>query len=119
MSIMTSEVNANHNSDNHPSNNKKRVVLKPRKFDNNKDNECSYKNCLYNNLKLENCATKRCTNKLHHLCQNNIDQSSYGNGFENHFGNTFRCSECIEYKMKMIFLDSETLEDEVVDKEVE
>ena len=59
MSIMTSEVNANHNSDNHPSNNKKRVVLKPRKSDNNKDNECFYKNCLYKHLKLENCATKR------------------------------------------------------------
>ena len=33
MSIMTSELNANHNSDNHPSNKKKRVVLKPRKSD--------------------------------------------------------------------------------------
>ena len=36
MSIMTSEVNANHNSDNHPSNKKKRAVLKPRKSDKNK-----------------------------------------------------------------------------------
>ena len=74
---MTSEVNANHNADNHPSNKKKRAVLKPRKSDKNKNNECSYKNCLYKNLKLENCATKRCTNKLHHLCQNNIDNVSF------------------------------------------
>ena len=47
MSNMTSEVNANHNSDNHPSNKKKRVVLKSRKSDKNKNDECSYKNCLY------------------------------------------------------------------------
>ena len=66
MSIMTSEVNANHNVDNNLSNKKKRVVLKPRKSD--KNNECSYKNCLYKNIKLENCATKRCLNTLHHLC---------------------------------------------------
>ena len=51
MSIMTSEVNANHNSDNHPSNKKKGVVLKPRKSDKNKNNEYSYKNRLYKNLK--------------------------------------------------------------------
>ena len=122
---MTSEVNANHNSDNHSSNNKKRVVLKPRKSNNNKDNEWSYKNCLYNNLKLKNCAIKTYSNKLYHLCQNNIDQSSHDGGFENHFGNNFCCSECIEDKMKMIppychnLFDSEISEDEVVDKQVE
>ena len=43
ISIMTSEVNANHNSDNHQRNNNKRVALKPRNSDNNKDNGCSYK----------------------------------------------------------------------------
>ena len=36
MSNMASEVNANHNSDNHPSNKKKGVVLKLRKSDKNK-----------------------------------------------------------------------------------
>ena len=39
MSIMSSEVNSNRNSDNHPSNKQKRVVLKPRKSDKNKNNE--------------------------------------------------------------------------------
>ena len=113
MSIMTSEVNTK----------KKKVVLKPRKSDKNKDNECSYKNCLYKNLKLVDCATKRCKNKLHHLCQNNIDQSSYDGSFESHFGNIFCCSKCIENKMKLIppynhkLFDSETSEDEVVDEE--
>ena len=101
----------------------KRVVLKPRKSNNNKDNECSYKNCLYNNLKLKNCAIKTYSNKLRYLCQNNIDQSSHDGGFENHFGNNFCCSECIEDQMKMIppyrhnLFDSETLEDEVFDGE--
>ena len=99
---MTSEINANNNSDNHPSNNKKRFVLKARKSDNNKDDAYSYKNCVFKNLKLENCATKIYSNKLHHLYKNNIDQSSYDGGFEKHFGNTFCCSECIKDEMKML-----------------
>ena len=95
---MTSKVNADHNSDN------------------NKDNGCSYKICLYNNLKLENCATKNCFNKLHHLCQNNIDNVSYDGGFEKKFGCTFCCSECIGKRMKNVppychdLFDSETSE---------
>ena len=80
---MTSDVKINHNSDNHPSNKKKRVVLKPSKSDKNKNIGYSYKNCLYKNLKLENCATKRCTNKVHHLYQNNIDPSLYDGSFKN------------------------------------
>ena len=73
---------------------------------------------LFKNLKLENCATKNCSNKLHHLCQNNIDQSSYDGSFEKYFGKTFCCSECIGDKMKHIppychdLFDDDTSEDE-------
>ena len=79
---------------------------------------------MYENLKLENYATKIRTNKLHHLYQNNIDQASYDGGFENYFDNTFCCSECIENKMKQIppyhdkLFDNETSENEELDDEV-
>ena len=101
---MTSKINADHNSDN------------------NKDNGCSYKICLYNNLKLENCATKNCSNKLHHLCQNNIDNVLYNIDFEEHFGCICCCFECIEEQMKYIppychnLFDSETSESEEGDQ---
>ena len=43
ISIMPSEVHANHNADNNPSNNNIRVAVKHRNSDNNKDNGCSCK----------------------------------------------------------------------------
>ena len=100
ISIMTSEVNANHVSNN------------------NTDNGYSCKNYLIKNLKLENCATKNCSNKLHHLCQNNIDNVLYNIDFEEHFGCICCCFECIEEQMKYIppychnLFDSETSESE-------
>ena len=38
---------------------------------------CSYSNCLFEHLKLEDCGIKNCPNKLHYLCQNNIDNVSF------------------------------------------
>ena len=71
ISIITSEVNVNHNSDN------------------NKGNGYSNKNCLIKNLKLENCATKNCSKTLHHMCQINIDNVLYDGDFESKFGLIF------------------------------
>ena len=51
-------------------------------------------------------------------------QESYDGGFENYFGNTFCCSECIENQTKQILpynhklFDSETSENEELDDEV-
>ena len=32
---------------------------------------------LFVNLKLEDCGIKNCSNKLHHICRNNIDNVQY------------------------------------------
>ena len=82
ISIMTSEVNTNQNSDN------------------NKNNGCSYMKCLIENLKLENCAIKNCFNKLHHICHKHIDNVLYDGDFESKFGLIFCCSEYIVERMK-------------------
>ena len=79
---MIYEVNTNHNSDN------------------NKNNGCSYMKCLIKNLKLENCAIKNCSNKLHHICQKHIDNVLYDGDFESKFGLIFCCSEYIVERMK-------------------
>ena len=42
---------------------------------------CSYQNCLYPTLTLENCGTSNCTKKLHHICQTNIDEAQYNGNF--------------------------------------
>ena len=51
---------------------------------------------LNGQLKLEDYGMKICTNKLHHLCQNNIDHVSFDSKFEKVYGNAFRCSKCYE-----------------------
>ena len=56
---------------------------------------CSYQNCLYSTLILENCGTSNCTNKLHHICQQNIDEAQYNGNFVRVFGLRFSCSQCI------------------------
>ena len=53
---------------------------------------CSYRNCLFENLKLEDCGNKHCSNKLHHMCQNNINNFQYNGEFEIKFDLAFRCS---------------------------
>ena len=65
---------------------------------------CSYQNCLYQNLTLEHCGTSNCTNKLHHMCQQNIDEEQYNGQFESVFGLRFSCSECIvELQKKCVY----------------
>ena len=56
---------------------------------------CSYGNSLFKKLALVHCGTKHCSKILHHVCQNNIDNSFYDGDSENKFGLIFRCSECI------------------------
>ena len=56
---------------------------------------CSYQNCVYPTLILENCGTSNCTKKLHNICQTNIDEAQYNGNFERLFGLRFSCSECI------------------------
>ena len=56
---------------------------------------CSYQNCLYSTLILENCGTSNCANKLHHMCQQNIDEAQYNGNFVRVFGLRFSCSQCI------------------------
>ena len=43
----------------------------------------------------EDCENKNCSNKLHHMCQNNIDNMQYNSEFKIKFSLVFRCSECI------------------------
>ena len=85
---------------------KKQIILSKQKkrktqkeidiCDKNKKEVYSYSNCLNEQLKLEDCGMKNCTNKLDHLCQNNIDNFSFDSQFENIDGNLFRCSKCLE-----------------------
>ena len=56
---------------------------------------CSYQNCVYPNLTLENCGTSNYTKNLHHICQQNIDEAQYDGQFERLYGLRFSCSECI------------------------
>ena len=65
---------------------------------------CSYQNRLYPDLTLENCGTSNCTNKLHHMCQQNIDEEQYNGQFESVFGLRFSCSECIVELQKKRFV---------------
>jgi len=41
---------------------------------------------LNGQLKLEDYGMKNCTNKLRHLCQNNIDNVSFDSQFEEKYG---------------------------------
>ena len=50
---------------------------------------------MFGNLKLEDYAIKNCSNELHHICQNNIDNTQYNSEFETKFGLVFRYSEFI------------------------
>ena len=46
--------------------------------------------------------------KLHHKCQQNIDEAEYNGEFEKVFGLQFCCSDCIiELKYKSLFSSSE------------
>ena len=56
---------------------------------------CSYQNCVYPTLTLENCGTSNCIKKLHHICQTNIDEAQYNDNFERLFCLRFACSDCI------------------------
>ena len=49
----------------------------------------------------EDCENKNCSNKLHHMCQNNIDNIQYNSEFEIKFSLVFRCSKCIEECMNI------------------
>ena len=44
---------------------------------------------------VEYCGTSNCTNKLHHIYQQNIDEAQYNGQFESVFGLRFSYSECI------------------------
>ena len=98
---------------------KKQIILSKQKkrktqkeidiCDKNKKEVYSYSNCLNEQLKLEDCGMKNCTNKLDHLCQNNIDNASFDNKFEEIYGNTFRCSKCFEECMKKESLPKKSL----------
>ena len=61
---------------------------------------CSYQNCLYPTLTLDNCGTSNCIKKLHHLCQMHIDEAQYNDSFERLFGLRFACSDCIDEPQK-------------------
>ena len=65
---------------------------------------CPYQNCLYPNLMLENFGTSNCTNKLHHICQQNIDEAQYNGQFESLFGLRFSCFEFIVELQKKRFV---------------
>ena len=71
--------------------NKDTIISKPKKrktldvtkiCDKKQKKVYSYSNCLFENIKLENCVIKNCSNKLHHVCQNNIDHVQYNCEFE-------------------------------------
>ena len=57
--------------------NKDTIISKPKKrtttdvikiFDKKQKKVCSYSNSLFENLKLEDCRNKNCSNKLHYMC---------------------------------------------------
>ena len=58
-----------------------------------------------------------CTNKLHHTCQQNIDEAQYNGNFEKIFGLRFSCSECIIELQKKLFPSSEDDSECVSDEE--
>ena len=81
---------------------------------------CSYQNCLYPTLTLDNCGTSNCIKKLHHICQTNIDEAQYNGNFERLFGLRFACSDCIvELQKKGLFPSSEDDSECVSDEEKE
>ena len=71
----------------------------------------SYPNCMYPQLTLENYGTSSCPKKIHHICQQNIDELQYNGEFERVFGLQFCCSEyVVDLKNKSLFSSSEDSE---------
>ena len=62
--------------------------------------ECSYNNCLVEQLKLVVCGMKSYSKFLHHVCQNNVDQNVYHGSFELNFGLAYRCPECMTFELQ-------------------
>ena len=77
----------------------------------NKKEVCSYSNCLNGQIQLEDCAVNNCSNKLHHLFQNNIDNVSFDSQFEERYGNAFMCSKSLEECMKKESQSKKLLDD--------
>ena len=73
------------------------------KSDNNKDKGFSYKNCLFKNLKIENCAIKTAP-KSYIICVITVDNVKYNGDFETKFGLMFCCFKCIVDRMKCFLL---------------
>ena len=63
---------------------------------------CSHKNCLVKQSMLVVYGINNCLKYVHHIYQNNIDQSVYGVGFESNFGLVYRCLECVSLEMKTL-----------------
>ena len=69
--------------------------------DNNQPVEvCCYDNCLVLHNDLETCGTSNCYKKLHHSCQNNIDEAQFNGKFEDVFGLRYACYDCMAELMK-------------------
>ena len=61
---------------------------------------CSHNNCLVKQSMLVVYGINNCLKYVHHIYQNNIDQSIYEGSFERNFGLSYYCLECMKLEMK-------------------